>query len=203
MMNQRRFGLLASLSLAITLASASGCSSADPEGVSGDEGQVSEASADLTLKQLCAGPANLGCPKGQFCDALAVGKCPSRTQYGVCATKPQFCTQIYAPVCGCNGVTYSNACVAAAAGVAVASQGKCPLGGTFCGGIAGIPCPEGQVCIDNPSDDCDPKAGGADCGGICVSKPGAACGEVICPAGTTCCNPLTSTCTPPGVFCPL
>ena len=24
---------------------------------------------------------------------------------------------------------------------------------TFCGGIAGIPCPEGQVCVDDPSDD--------------------------------------------------
>jgi hypothetical protein len=38
----------------------------------------------------------------------------------------------------------------------------------FCGGIAGIPCHEaGEVCIDDPTDDCDPKNGGADCGGIC------------------------------------
>lgn len=38
----------------------------------------------------------------------------------------------------------------------------------FCGGIAGFPCPEGFVCIDDPRDDCDPENGGADCGGICV-----------------------------------
>ncbi|EEH37691.1 hypothetical protein PAAG_08109 [Paracoccidioides lutzii Pb01] len=38
----------------------------------------------------------------------------------------------------------------------------------FCGGIAGIPCPRGKTCYDNPTDDCDPKKGGADCGGICV-----------------------------------
>ena len=37
----------------------------------------------------------------------------------------------------------------------------------FCGGIAGFPCPEGEVCIDDPRDNCDPTQGGADCGGIC------------------------------------
>jgi hypothetical protein len=38
----------------------------------------------------------------------------------------------------------------------------------FCGGIAGIACPQGLVCTDDPQDDCDPDDGGADCGGICV-----------------------------------
>jgi hypothetical protein len=40
--------------------------------------------------------------------------------------------------------------------------------GQFCGGIAGFPCPTGYSCVDDPSDSCDPNAGGADCGGICV-----------------------------------
>jgi len=40
--------------------------------------------------------------------------------------------------------------------------------GAFCGGIAGIQCAEGLVCVDDPSDDCDPAQGGRDCGGICV-----------------------------------
>ncbi|EER40442.1 conserved hypothetical protein [Histoplasma capsulatum var. duboisii H88] len=38
----------------------------------------------------------------------------------------------------------------------------------FCGGIAGIACPEGKKCYDDPRDKCDPKKGGADCGGICL-----------------------------------
>lgn len=44
--------------------------------------------------------------------------------------------------------------------------------GEFCGGIAGFPCSEGFVCVDDPSDDCDPNNGGADCGGICLRDKG-------------------------------
>jgi hypothetical protein len=38
----------------------------------------------------------------------------------------------------------------------------------MCGGIAGFPCPAGKKCVDDPSDNCDPARGGADCAGICV-----------------------------------
>jgi PrcB C-terminal/Antistasin family len=41
----------------------------------------------------------------------------------------------------------------------------------FCGGIAGIACPGAGKCIDDPSDSCDPRNGGADCGGICTCAP--------------------------------
>ena len=34
--------------------------------------------------------------------------------------------------------------------------------GAFCGGFAGIGCSEGYVCVDDPSDDCDPNQGGAE-----------------------------------------
>ena len=40
--------------------------------------------------------------------------------------------------------------------------------GGMCGGIAGFPCPDGFVCVDDPSDSCDPATGGADCSGICL-----------------------------------
>lgn len=43
--------------------------------------------------------------------------------------------------------------------------------GQFCGGFAGIGCPEGYACVDDPADDCDPNQGGADCGGICQKAP--------------------------------
>lgn len=42
-----------------------------------------------------------------------------------------------------------------------------PHEGQMCGGIAGFRCPEGQVCVDDPTDDCDPASGGVDCSGIC------------------------------------
>jgi hypothetical protein len=44
------------------------------------------------------------------------------------------------------------------------------LRGQFCGGIAGIACPTGYTCVDDKTDSCDPAAGGADCGGICVRE---------------------------------
>ncbi|HSI76332.1 MAG TPA: Kazal-type serine protease inhibitor domain-containing protein [Lunatimonas sp.] len=36
------------------------------------------------------------------------------------------CTADYTPVCGCNGQTYSNSCVAANSGVKTWKAGKCP-----------------------------------------------------------------------------
>jgi len=38
----------------------------------------------------------------------------------------------------------------------------------FCGGFAGLRCRDGRRCVEDPRDDCDPRNGGADCGGICV-----------------------------------
>lgn len=70
---------------------------------------------------------------------------------------------------------------------------------TFCGGIAGVPCPAGQSCEDDPNDGCDPKAGGADCGGICVTAE--ACGDAQCAPGLVCCNPVMGICTKPGGVC--
>ena len=42
-----------------------------------------------------------------------------------------------------------------------------------CGGIRGLACAEGETCVDDPRDTCDPNNGGADCGGLC--KPADQC----------------------------
>lgn len=36
-----------------------------------------------------------------------------------------------------------------------------------CGGFPGTSCPGVGTCVDDPGDDCDPTAGGRDCGGLC------------------------------------
>ena len=74
-----------------------------------------------------------------------------------------------------------------------------------CGGFAGLLCPDGYSCVDDPSDRCDPDNGGADCPGICKQdkgKPvGEACNQVTCHAGDYCCNYSCSICAPEGGFC--
>jgi hypothetical protein len=158
----------------------------DSDGVS--QQSVDQSEQELSLRRLCAGPRGLACGADQYCSTRG-GSCPSKAQYGVCAEKPEVCPQIFAPVCSCDGHTFSNACTAAAAGAAVQHQGACEQPtGPFCGGFAGIPCEGDAECIDDPSDDCDPKHGGADCGGICVpptcdKDP---CLAALCPTGTQC-----------------
>ena len=39
--------------------------------------------------------------------------------------EPMMCTMDWRPVCGCDGVTYSNACGAKAAGVPKFTEGEC------------------------------------------------------------------------------
>lgn len=71
-----------------------------------------------------------------------------------------------------------------------------------CGGFAGIQCPGDLVCVDDPSDDCDPQNGGADCGGICVEKTDPKpqmCGGfagIQCPSGLTCVDDPSDDCDP-------
>ena len=47
------------------------------------------------------------------------------TAAGMCVPRPDACIDIFRPVCGCNGTTYSNSCYAALAGQSVASEGAC------------------------------------------------------------------------------
>lgn len=63
--------------------------------------------------------SNRDCAAGAFCAA------PSCGGAGSCESRPEVCPGIYAPVCGCDGRTYSSGCVAASQGVNTAHVGEC------------------------------------------------------------------------------
>lgn len=44
---------------------------------------------------------------------------------GECRPKPEMCIEIFEPVCGCDGSTHSNGCMALSAGSNVAHEGEC------------------------------------------------------------------------------
>lgn len=75
---------------------------------------------------MCGGIAGFQCLNEKDYCAYREGECVNIADAaGACTPKPEMCTMDYNPVCGCDGETYSNACVAASAGVSVASKGEC------------------------------------------------------------------------------
>jgi hypothetical protein len=71
-----------------------------------------------------------GCASNEFCKKSA---CDAAT--GQCTMKPASCTgddATFAPVCGCDHMTYYTPCVADREGVNVASQGECTSDGAPC-----------------------------------------------------------------------
>lgn len=153
-----------------------------PEIVSGPAGRAlgldaSEYFIPLTAGSSPASPCGTrgapACSDGTFCDFPPEAGCGRADAPGTCQPQPELCPEIFAPVCGCDGVTYDNACFANAAGVSAETEGPC------------APDPEGQACGSRGLPECAE-------GSFCSFAPGANCGRADAPGS---CAPRPELCT--------
>ena len=127
---------------------------------------------------VCGARAGDTCSDDEYCHFDREATCGWADATGVCQPKPDACDADYTPVCGCDGQTYSNECVANAAGTGVVSDGECPDPAPIaCGGIAGQTCKQGDYCSYRPEDIC----GAADAQGVCAPIEESACSAVFEP----------------------
>lgn len=91
---------------------------------------------------------NFDCEDSEYCLAESCGG------LGSCELRPTECPLNVSFVCGCDSVTYGNACEASKAGARIASEGQCA-------------CAENDDC--NANDYCASETCGAE--GVCVPKP--------------------------------
>ncbi len=103
------------------------------------------------------------------------------------------------PTCACNPPPTDPCATVKCASGTHCDSGKCVSDGVSCGGLAGKACPGSSQCVDDPSDSCDPAAGGADCPGICQCPPRVG----LCATNTTYDpSPSVCACVPNAQTCP-
>ena len=160
------------LGLLGAVAVACGGTEPDPSGRAGTglgrdptRGQPGDPSAS---SDRCGGLEGRTCEADEYCHYAPADICGAADATGECRATPDVCPMVIAPVCGCDGRTYDNACQANAAGTSVASNGRCGANEPeACGGLLGLSCDEGEYCHYTP----DAMCGAADATGECRTPP--------------------------------
>lgn len=173
-----RYLCCAALLMAPALFGAKGCGGSDDD-ADADAPAVTPSAAGTTDDEgsgvSCSDPSGAECAAGTFCSFALDAACGAADEEGTCEPIPAVCTQDFTPVCGCDGMTYANACAANSASVSVASPGECLDVGETCGGLTGGGCGAGQFCDFS----IDARCGAADQTGTCALTPDACTQEFL------------------------
>lgn len=103
---------------------ASNGGSASTEGGEGGH-TLGNGGSEGSAERLCGGTESVTCLMHEYCAYTPGQDCGRSGIESVCQIRPAGCLGNVAPVCGCDGITHSNACQAARSGNGVMHEGAC------------------------------------------------------------------------------